>query len=233
MSFFASGRCEPVGDELPCGHVEFAHNVGVPAASRQADERTRALGLNDVGAFPHPVLVLGGGQRVDVDDNVPLRRVLAVFLKGGAPPDPPRMARIAPEVVEILSAARYPGDAGVGVEHVERLRTHLLEPFTREPGQGGPVVPLHPVQRLLAVDGLEPQVRVIAHNTVCNRGPPRIIHGHGGILRWGMLTVPRRPRDTCEYHGSPAARVTTEYLNTCVQMAPGRAPAPAVVAPST
>jgi len=67
--------------------------------------------------------------------------------------------------VEIFPAARHRGDPGVGVEHIERLSAHLLQSFTRQPGQGGPVVPLHAVQRLLAVDGLQSQVRVIAHNS--------------------------------------------------------------------
>ena len=53
---------EPVRDEFTCRHVEFAEDSRVRAASRQADQGAGALGFDDVGTGPHPVLVVDAGQ---------------------------------------------------------------------------------------------------------------------------------------------------------------------------
>jgi hypothetical protein len=103
-------------------------------------------GCVDSTTGPHPLLALGGGQRIDVDDDVPLRRVLAVLLERGAPPQSARMGCVLPEVVEMIALASDAGDPGVGVEYVQRVGAHLLESVTRHRRHGGSVVPLDPGQ---------------------------------------------------------------------------------------
>ena len=98
---------------------------------------------------------------VDVEDDVPLRLLGAVALQRGAPPQPARVLRVAPEVVEVVAASAHVRDAGIGVEHFERLGAHLLEAVAAELGERGLVVLAHPVQRVVAGDVLEPQVRVV------------------------------------------------------------------------
>jgi hypothetical protein len=44
------------------------------------------IGLDDVGARPHPVLVIGAGELVDVKDDVPIRRLGAIALERGPSP---------------------------------------------------------------------------------------------------------------------------------------------------
>ena len=152
------GHLESAGDEFACAHVEFTHDRGIRTAARQADQRQGMVGFDDLGAGPHPVLVVGGGQCVEVDDHLPFRCVGAVAVQCGAAPQPARVRRVAPEVVQVIAAAADVRDARIGVEHLERLGAHLLEPFTGELGERGFVAPANPVQRVVAGDVLEPEV---------------------------------------------------------------------------
>ena len=80
----------------------------------------------------------------------------------------------------MLAAADHVRDAGVGVEHLERLDAHPLELGVAEAGQRRLVAGAHPIQRLLAGDVLEPQVGVVLgggigagvrrHASHCGRG---------------------------------------------------------------
>ena len=71
----------------------------------KADQRQRQVGFDDVGPAPDPVLSVGGGQRVEVDQNVPFGIVGSVALERGAPPQPARVVGVAPEVVQVLRRA--------------------------------------------------------------------------------------------------------------------------------
>ncbi len=174
-------QLEPVVDEFPCRHVEFTHDRGVRAAAGQADQRTGVFGVDDAGAGPHPFLVVGPAQLVDVDQHIPLGRVGAVAVQRGAPPQPAGVGRVAPEVVEVVAAADHVGNAGVGVEHLERLGAHPFEILVAKARQRRLVARPHPIQRLVAGDVLEPQVRIV------------VVFGGGGQLAtsWKPLW-PRR-----------------------------------------
>ena len=155
---FGLRQLEAVGDEFALFHVEFAHDGGVGTATRQLDQGQGVVGLDDFGARPHPVLVIGAAKCIDVDDDVPLRLFGAVAGQRGAPPQPARVLGIAPEVVQVLAATPHIRDARIGVEHLQRLGAHLLEPVAAELGESGLVVLAHPVQRVVAGDVLEPQI---------------------------------------------------------------------------
>ncbi len=66
----------------------------------------------------------------------------------------------------MVAAPAHIGDAGIGVEHLERLGTHLLEVVTTESGDRGLVVCAHPGQRVVAGDVLEPQIRIVFHTPI-------------------------------------------------------------------
>ena len=130
----------------------------------------------DIGAGPYPVLAVRGGQRVDIDHHIPLGRGGAVALQRGAPPQATRVGGVAPEVVQILAAAPHVRNAGIGVEHLQRLGAHLLEPLVAEFVGCRFVVLPHPVQRVGTGDVFEPQVRVfIGHGNHC---------GGSGSVSW-------------------------------------------------
>ena len=154
------GKLEAVSDELTCAHIEFAHDRGIRAAPRQTDQRPCMVRLDNVGARPHPVLAVGLGQCVDVDQDIPRRRVGAVAVQRRAPPQTARVGRVAPEVVQILAAPPYIRDAGVGVEHLERLSAHRVEPPASQLLKRRVVASSHPLQRVLAGDVLKPEIRV-------------------------------------------------------------------------
>ena len=154
------GKGEPAVDEFAGGHVEFPHDSGVRPAAGQADQGSGELGVDDVGAGPHPVLVIGVSKLIDVDQHVPVRAVAAVAVQRGAPPQPARVGGIAPEVVQIVAATAHVGNPGVGVEYLERFGAHALELLAGELGQRRLVAGAHPVQRLLAEDVFQPQIGV-------------------------------------------------------------------------
>ena len=87
------------------------------------------VGFDDLGTGPHPVLVVGGGQLVEVDDDVPVRRIAAIAVQRCPPPQPSWVAGVAPEVVQELAATADVWYARIRVEHLERVGTHPLEAF--------------------------------------------------------------------------------------------------------
>ena len=129
MPDLASGQLEAVSDEFALFHIEFAHHRGVGAATRQFDQGQGVVGFDDFGARPHPVRIVNARQFIDVDDDVPLGRLGAVAGQRRAPPQPARVLRVAPEVVQVVAAAPHIRDAGVGVENLQRFEAHLLEPI--------------------------------------------------------------------------------------------------------
>jgi hypothetical protein len=154
------GHGEAVDDELACRHVEFAGHRRVGAAPGEADQRHRVVRLDDVGACPHPLLVVRGGQLVEVEQDVPVGFVRSVALERGALPQSTRVLGVAPVVVEILAPSPHVRDPGVGVEDLECLGAHLLETLAAEFVERRFVVLLHPLERIVAGDVLEPQIRV-------------------------------------------------------------------------
>ena len=176
------GERESVGDPGACGEVEFAHHRGVGTAARQRDQHSPIIGAQRRRALPHPVLVLGLGEFVDVDQHVPLGIVGDVGVEGRAAPQAARIGGVAPEVVEVVAAASNVRDAVVGVEGFESLFLDLGEPLRRgQPVDGRGVVLTHPVERGVGGDLLEPQVRVGA------LGCHRCATSRRGRLAWSIV----------------------------------------------
>ena len=161
---------EAIGYECCRPHVEFADHRRVGTAAGQRDQRQRVVGVEDVGAGPHPVLVLRVRQGVDVDEDLPVGLIAAVAVQCGAPPQSARVVGVPPEVVEVFPAAANVGDAGVGVEHLQGLGTHPLEGLIAEPSDGGLVAFVHPVQRVAPVDVFQPQMGVLGHAAIVAPG---------------------------------------------------------------
>ena len=162
------GQDEPVDDELPCRHVEFAQHRGVRPGRGQADEGQCEVGFDDLGAGPHPVLAIGFGQGIEIDEHVPGGRLGAVVVQGGALPQAARVVGVPPEVVEVVATAPDVRDAGIRVEDLECLRAHLLGTVRRRvPRASVRCVGGHPVERGVTADVLQPQVRVFSHGTHC------------------------------------------------------------------
>ena len=163
-------QSEAVGDEFHCRQVELADHGRVRSAARELHQCQREVGFDHLRPGPHPLLVVSRGQRVEVDQDVPLRGFAAIALQRGAAPQSAWVVRVAPVVVEELTAPSYVGDAGVGVEDFQRLGAHALETFTAELGQRRFVVCVHPGERVVAGDVLEPEVGVVVHGTIVTAG---------------------------------------------------------------
>jgi hypothetical protein len=110
---------------------------------------------------PHPALLLGFAEGVQVEDELPFRRGLAVFVEAGPPPQAPGILRVLPEVVVEVAGLRDVGDLGLGIEDLEDVGFQFLvgRPGFQFLGGLGVALP-HPGQGLLAGHVLEPQVGV-------------------------------------------------------------------------
>ena len=155
------GQRETAFDEAEGVRVELAHDVGVGAAARQRDQAAPVLGAQRLRAAPDPVLVLGGGECIEIEQGLPARLRFAVLGQRRAPPQAARLGLVLPEVVEPVAAPRAVGDALVRVQDRQQTlaRRREIGPRFEQRLRLG-VALTHPGQRALAVDVFEPQERV-------------------------------------------------------------------------
>ncbi|MCY1377852.1 hypothetical protein D9M69_654470 [compost metagenome] len=137
--------------------------------------------------MPDPVLLVGLGQRVEVEHGFPVGLGLAVFGQRGAPPQALGVLLVAPEVVEERADLAHHRNAGLGVEHFEDALLHPLE-------GGRPRVALHGLRVVLArpfelfgaVDVFEPLVLVgLRGSGGCHGRSVRIRHEERHACRQG------------------------------------------------
>ena len=151
-------------DEAAGLDVELAVAVGVAAVGGEGQQRQPvrfALGrAQEAGAVEDPFLAFRRGQRVHVQEDIPLRRPAPVALPGGAAPQALRVVPVLPEVVVPLAVLAHHGDPVGGVQHLEDagFQCGVLRVFQQFLGAG--VLFPDPGQLFLAVDLLEPDVLV-------------------------------------------------------------------------
>jgi hypothetical protein len=136
-------------------------NSRTTLASAPPREREQAAGrtaAQQLGTAPDPVLLLGRGQGVQVQDHIPLRLGLAEALQRGAPPQAAGVLLVAPEVVEPVAPAHHRGDAFLGIQDGLQALAGLGEAgFGLQQLAAGRVVLAHPVQGALALHIFQPQ----------------------------------------------------------------------------
>ena len=147
---------EPVNQERPCLHVEFANHSRIRATAGKGDQRLRVIRFDDIGSGPNPVLPVDTGQLVEIDDDIPDRCWGSVTIEGRSLPQSARVGRIAPEVIEVGAAPTHIGDPRIGIEDFQCLGAHLLESCIAERGDGGLVTFAHPGERVVTVDFFKP-----------------------------------------------------------------------------
>ncbi len=141
--------------------VELSCDVGVRATVRQRDQGAPEVRAQHLRPVPDPVLLLGGVERVEVQDHLPVRLGGPVRLPGGPPPQPARVLGIPPEVVEAVADEGGLGDLVRRVEDLPDRVTRRGEGGGRgRAGEGLGVALADPGHRVGAVDLLEPGVRV-------------------------------------------------------------------------
>jgi hypothetical protein len=94
------GQSEAVRDKPPLAEIELTQHHGVAATAGQPQHGSVVRAGQGRGALPDPVLALVPRQGVEVDHDVPLGRGPAVGLEGRAPPEPARVRRVLPQVVQ-------------------------------------------------------------------------------------------------------------------------------------
>ena len=186
----ALGQHEAAGrriDEALGGQVELADRHGVLAAVRQVHQAA-VVGLGAaIGALPDPVLALGLGQGVDVDDRFPLRVGGLVGFEARTPPDAAHMVGVLPEVEHRLADEVGHGDPVLAGQDLQRLGLQAGEPcVARQDRQGLVVLGLHPGQAVGAFHRLQRQVGVGLLRVRCSgehggqgRGGTGAEQGHG------------------------------------------------------
>ena len=151
-------QCEAIGDEGLGNAVELALDRRVGTAARERDHRVAVRRAQARRAAPDPVLAFGGGQRVEVEHDLPGRLRLAVFGQRGAPPQATRLGGVLPQVVEPRPAPRDGRDAVSRVQHFEQFgpQRRVFGLRLQQRLRLG-VALAHPGQRTVAVDLFEPE----------------------------------------------------------------------------
>ncbi len=158
------GDREPAVDEGPINQVVLAYHHRVRAAPGQPDQAASVLRRQGRHTTPDPVLALPFGQRVQVEQDIPLRLRAAVLVERRTPPQPAWMGGVPPQVVvEAVAAPRRVRNAVVRVEHLPDLGLtggELRAGGQRRDGLG--IALPDPRRRLRAIQVFEPEVRVVA-----------------------------------------------------------------------
>jgi hypothetical protein len=175
--------------------------MGIAAAARQAQDGAVMGPGQHRCAGPDPVLAFPRRQRIEIEDDIPLRGVGAIALQRCPPPQPAGILGVAPEVVEVGAAPRHQRDI---VRPIEDRGEHI--PIggkcrvTKTPQCCG-ILRLYKGERLRSLDLLEPEIRIVIRRR--DRRP--CIYGHGGAsaqprsrhrLRDGMPLAPGRVQKT-------------------------------------
>jgi hypothetical protein len=174
------GQHEAVRDEAAPVEVELAHDVRVDALAGERDERPPAAAREHLCPVPVPALALRPGERVEVEEHLPLRLGLAVLVERRATPDAARVAHIPPEVVEAVALLRDSENPRIGLEDPDQLGLELRElRRPRELLRGLGVALLHPGERLLARDVFQPEVLVVGLRGPRGGHPSLGVHSRG------------------------------------------------------
>ena len=178
-------------DETLLGQVELPHHGRVRAAAGELHQRAGVVRPARRRARPDPVLVLVGRERVDVEQQLPVRVTGAVGVQGGPAPQPARVLGVLPEVVEQVPPTAGVGDPVVGVQHRAQPVAQRGEPFALgQHAQALAVALVDPGQGLVAGDLLQPEVRVVDADLGGGGGHSPILPT-GERARPGAVLVPR------------------------------------------
>ncbi len=162
-----------IRDEALRRHVELAQHHGVAAAARQAQHRARAAGQRGDLA-QQPVFALARCELVDIQHGLPRRTCFAKFVQRSPPPQAARVGGVLPEIVQIVAASADIGNVvGAIVDRSEHVAV-VLPGLAAERLQRQLVLPLDEIERLLALDLLQPQKRIVVGRL--KRGP--VVDGH-------------------------------------------------------
>ena len=129
------------------------------------------------GAHPDPILALRGGDRIQVEQHVPLGGVGPVGVERGAPPHAARVGRVLPEIVD---QAATPGRKRQVVRPVQQGAQRVPVGFVAraaEPLQRGRGLGVHPCDGALALHLLQPKPGIIV-----GRGEGGGVDSHDGDL---------------------------------------------------
>ena len=119
------------------------------------------MATKHVGALEHPVCVLGFGECVDVEDDIPFGFAAAIAVERCSPPQASNVVLVLPEVVDKSVTDRAVGDAVVRGEHLECRRLEAGVPRVCLQGaERALVLGAHPGKRFVTFHLFEPEERV-------------------------------------------------------------------------
>ena len=143
-ALFRLRRDKAAIDEAPGGEIVFAQHLGVAAAPAQRQERPVALARPHGRAGPDPILALGQSQRVEIEQDFPLRLAVAIGGPGRATPEAALVVGVNPEIIDLAAAPRDMGDLVLAVPHRRQRRLVGLEGGAAETRQGPRGLPFDP-----------------------------------------------------------------------------------------
>ena len=158
---FRLGQRETAGYEIASNKVEFAQHHGIGAAARQHQNGTVVAARDRRSPAPRPIFALRCRERVEVEENFPVRLLAAVAVERSGAPQAARVLRVLPKIEDLGTApGNYRDVVGPIVDRRERVAIGL-ETAIAEPRQGRGVLCVYPGERPLAVDLFEPEIGVV------------------------------------------------------------------------
>ena len=140
--------------------IELPHHHGIAATARQPDQGTAFAGRH-FAAAENPVFLFRLRQGVDVQQHIPVRRLVLVIGDGRAPPEALGVLRVLPEIV---GEAVIEAGIGNAVGRIQHLQHALVVGVIARVGLQRPqrtlVLCRHPFQRLDAMHVFQPGIRV-------------------------------------------------------------------------
>ena len=149
-------KIKTAGNEAQGGQVKLPVSNRVAAVGGQSHHGVPVViargGPQQGRPGPQPLGVLRRGQGVNIQQNLPVGGLAQIALPQGAPPQPPRVGLVAPEVVIPRTALGDHGDAVFGIQY---LKHGCFEGFVGGVEQGGVgaiIVFTDPVHGVFAMD---------------------------------------------------------------------------------
>ena len=178
---------EAAFDEPLRHHVELAHDGGILAPVGERDHAAGFGGRQAGRALIDPLLALRLGERVNVENDLPLGVGGAVAFQRGPAQHALGVRLVLPEIIQAIGAEADEGDAIIAVENRQRFCLELrIARVGLEGGEGALVLLRDPVERLGAARLFEEDIGVLLGS------------GHAGN---GSLVGGRSAGGGCDGHG--------------------------------
>ena len=155
-------RDETVLDKAARGDIEFTAMGRIASAIGQGDDAPVIVRPQAIGTAPHPVGTFFIGQRIQVQDHVPVGIIRQIAVQRGPPPKAVGIRRILPEIVDEAALIAAIGDAVIALINFQRRVVEILiARIALQALERALILAARPFDGALTIDLFQPEARVI------------------------------------------------------------------------